>query len=147
MSDIESAEPLASEPTPSAGATETLVIPRFNWAAFLIPPIWGIANRQWWGVMFLPAWVFVDNMLRSESTLGAWTTAAGIGMAAVTVGLQAIYARTADGIALQRVTTRDQYERYIRHQRIWRVVAVFAFIGMAAWITTFIMTGGPLDRP
>jgi hypothetical protein len=44
-------------------------IPRFNWGAFFIPPIWGVANGQWPGVFFLPLWVFIDNMLRGPQTV------------------------------------------------------------------------------
>lgn len=144
-------EPESKAATDLAGTdSETAIrleIPRFNWAAFLIPPIWGIANRQWWGVMFLPAWVFVDNMLRAESSLGVWTVVAGIGMAGTTVILQVFYARTADALALSKVKTIAEYERYIKHRRIWRIAAVVVFLGMVAWIATFIAMGGPVDRP
>ena len=98
---------VAGGEVPSADESVLLEIPKFNWGAFFVPPIWGIVNRQWWGVLFLPAWVFVDNMLRSESTLGAWTTLAGIGMAAATLALQAVYARLADSLALRRFVGID----------------------------------------
>jgi len=119
-----------------------LEVPRFNWGAFFVPPIWGIANRQWWGVLFLPAWVFVDNMLRSESTLGAWTTVTGCGMAVATLALQAVYARLADSLALRRVQTIAEYDRYMRYRRAWAIAGGLAFVGMGVWIALFITTGG-----
>lgn len=120
-----------------------LEIPKFNWGAFFIPPVWGIANRQWWGVLFLPAWVFVDNMLRSESALGMWTTVAGCGMAAATLALQAVYARLADSLALCRVQTIAEYDRYMRYRRAWAIAGGLAFAGMGVWITLFIVSGAP----
>jgi len=129
-----------------ASSTEESVrleIPKFNWGAFFIPPIWGIVNRQWWGVLFLPAWVFVDNMLRSESTLGAWTTVAGGGMAVATLALQTVYARLADSLALRRVQTIAEYDRYMRYRRVWAVAGFLVVVGMGVWITLFILSGAP----
>jgi len=134
---------VAGGEVPSADESVLLEIPKFNWGAFFVPPIWGIVNRQWWGVLFLPAWVFVDNMLRSESTLGAWTTLAGIGMAAATLALQAVYARLADSLALRRVRTIAEYDRYMRYRRAWAVVGFLVIVGMGVWITLFILSGAP----
>ncbi|MDZ4181190.1 MAG: hypothetical protein U1E29_18465 [Coriobacteriia bacterium] len=133
----------------SSDAQETPVrveIPRFNWGAFLIAPIWGMAHGQWWGVFFLPAWAFVDNMLRGPRLWGPWTTVIGIGMAAATIGLQALYAASADRLAVRRLEDREAFDRYVRQQRAWAIGGAVVFLGMVVWIALFIALGGaPID--
>ena len=36
-------------------------LPRFNVAAFLLPPIWGPAHGIWATILFYPIWLFADN--------------------------------------------------------------------------------------
>ena len=78
-------------------------IPRFNWGAFFMPPIWGVWHNQWAGVFFLPAWAFVDNVIRGEQAWGVWTGVLGWTMFAATIALQVVYARNANRIAWSRV--------------------------------------------
>ncbi|MDP2232926.1 MAG: hypothetical protein Q8K89_04765, partial [Actinomycetota bacterium] len=74
-------------------------LPRFNWGAFLMPPIWGVAHGQWAGVFFLPAWAFVDNVVRAGRSFGAWSTVMGAAMVLATLALQVLFAMNADKIA------------------------------------------------
>ncbi|MDZ4180184.1 MAG: hypothetical protein U1E29_13295 [Coriobacteriia bacterium] len=121
-------------------------ISRFNWGAFLIPPIWGVAHGQWWGVFFLPAWAFVDNMLRGPRLWGPWTTVIGLGMAVATIALQALYAASADGLAVHRLGDREAFDRYVARQRAWAIGGAVVFLGMLVWIVAFIALGGaPID--
>lgn len=132
--------------TPSAEETVRLEIPRFNWGAFLVPPIWGVVHGQWWGVFFLPAWAFIDNMLRGPRIWGPWTVVIGIGMALTTIGLQVLYARSADRLAVRGIADRAAFERYLRSQRVWGVGGAVVFVVMIAWVTAFIALGGaPID--
>lgn len=117
-------------------------IPRFNWGAFFIPPIWGVAHGQWPGVFFLPLWVFVDNMLRGPQPFGVWSVVAGWSIAAATLGAQAVYAANANRIAWHRVADRMTPEQYARRQRMWGVGGAFTVTGMAVWITLFILGYG-----
>lgn len=129
-----------------AEETVRLEIPRFNWGAFLVPPIWGVAHGQWWGVFFLPAWAFIDNMLRGPRIWGPWTVVIGVGMAAATIGFQALYARSADRLAVRLIADRAAFQRYVRRQRAWGVGGAVVLVAMIAWITAFIALGGaPID--
>ncbi len=137
---ISADEPLdASGPLVSKDLPEGL--PGFNWGAFLIPPLWGVAYGQWAGVFFLPVWAFVDNMIRGSYELGLWTSWVGWGMAVTTLALQAGYARTANRIWWHRTRNPAAVERYVRHQRIWAIVGVVTVIAMAVWIALFITSG------
>lgn len=117
-------------------------IPRFNWGAFFIPPIWGIANGQWPGIFFLPLWVFIDNLLRGPQPFGAWSVAAGVTVAGVTLGAQAVYALNANRLAWHRAAGRTSPERFARHQRLWGMAGLLTFAGMAVWITLFVLSRG-----
>lgn len=116
---------------------------RFNWGAFLIAPIWGVANGQWPGVFFLPVWAFVDNVLRGPQRFGVWQAALGWGMALVTLALQAGYALMADRLNWARSRGALDVAPYLRRQRIWAIVGVLVFLGMIVWIGVFLMRGTP----
>lgn len=147
--DIE-AQATAEEPTMTPDSTAScesgdlvrIECPRFNWGAFLLPPIWGVAHGQWWGVFFLPAWVFVDNMLRGPAVLGPWTIVIGAAMGGATLGLQAVYARTANVVAARRIGERAAFEVFLRRQRAWAVAGAAVIVAMIAWIAAFIAMGG-----
>ena len=129
----------------SRGAAHTdppAPIKRFNWGAFLIPPIWGVANGQWPGIFFLPLWVFVDNTLQGPRPFGAWSVALGWVMAGLTVGAQALFAANANRVAWRRVAERISAEEFARRQRIWAVAGAVIFLGMAAWVTLFLLGYG-----
>ncbi len=116
-------------------------LPGFNWAAFLVPPVWGVAYGQWAGVFFLPAWAFVDNMIRGSYELGMQTVWLGWAMAGVTLVLQAGYARTANRIWWHRTRDHEAVERYMRHQRYWAIGGAITLAVMGVWIALFIASG------
>lgn len=113
------------------------VIPGFNWGAFFIPPIWGVAHGQWAAVFFLPLWVFVDNILQGPRPFGMWSVALGWVMFGLTLGAQALFAAHANRVAWHRVAARVSADQFARRQRIWGAVGAVTFIGMATWITLF----------
>ena len=117
-------------------------IPRFNWGAFFVPPIWGLAHGQWPGVFFLPLWVFIDNMLRGPQPFGVWSALIGWGIAGLTLGAQAVYAANANRIAWHRVADRMAPETFARRQRIWGLGGGVVIAGMSVWITLFILGYG-----
>ncbi|MDF1541865.1 MAG: hypothetical protein RQ731_05260 [Anaerosomatales bacterium] len=133
--------------TPDAGLDAVFADPpppigRFNWGAFLIPPIWGVANGQWPGVFFLALWVFIDNVLRGPQPFGIWSTVAGAVLAGVTIGAQALYAANANRIAWYRMAGRVSPERFARRQRLWGIAGGVTIVGMGVWITLFILGYG-----
>ena len=113
------------------------VLPRFNLAAFLIPLIWGPANGQWVGALFLPIWLFADSAIASAVQYGGlmWI-AAGV-VAAGTLGFQYFFARHANGVAFRRVMGRLSVEEYLRRQRLWAVAAVPAAALLLGWVVYF----------
>ncbi len=119
----------AEEPVP--------VLPRFNLAAFLIPLIWGPANGQWVGALFLPIWLFADSAIASAAQRGGlmWI-AAGV-VAAGTLGFQYFFARHANGVAFRRVMGRLSVAEYLRRQRLWAIAAVPAAALLLGWAVYF----------
>jgi hypothetical protein len=123
-----------SEPVPS--------LPRFNVAAFLIPPVWGPAHGQWAGAVFLPIWLFLDSIIASAS---AGPVAAAVATVAIfaTLGFQAIFARRANGMAYRRVWEDTSIDRFLRVQRIWAYAAVPAVLLMIGWAVWFRLVIAP----
>lgn len=117
-------------------------LPRFNWGAFLMPPIWGVAHGQWAGVFFLPAWAFVDNVLRAERAFGVWTTVLGWVMVLATLGLQVGFAMNADRVAWRKRREGVTLETYLRRQRYWAIASAVMAVGMAVWIAAYIARYG-----
>ncbi|MDY0087142.1 MAG: hypothetical protein RBS78_01090 [Coriobacteriia bacterium] len=117
-------------------------IPKFNWGAFLIPPIWGVANGQWPGVFFLPLWLFIDNVLRGPRVFGVWSTVGGVVLAGITIAAQTIFAANANRLAWHRFVGRLTPEQYARRQRAWGIGGIVTIAVMAVWITFFVLGYG-----
>lgn len=112
-------------------------LPGFNWGAFFLAPIWGVAHGQWSGVFFLPLWVFVDNVLSGPRPFGVWTLVIGWSMALVTLGFQVGFARNANRYAWLRAGGRTSLERFVRGQRAWAIAGGILFVAMALWVGLF----------
>ena len=114
-------------------------IPRFNLAAFLLPPVWGPAHGIWITILFYPIWMFVDNCLYGAYTNRApWT----IVMAAVVVVSLAVatylFAMVAGPMSAHRAAEMGvAKETYIRRQRIWAVVCVILAVVMLGLATYY----------
>lgn len=127
-------------PRPSApGPDEAL--PRFNWGAFLIPPVWGVAHGQWAGVFFLPAWAFADNVVRGPVGEGRLRIV-GWFMLAATLGLQFVYARFANRIAWAASRDRMSVEVFLRRQRRWARAGVIVSAFMLVWVVAYVARYG-----
>ena len=114
-------------------------IPRFNLAAFLMPPIWGPAHGNWVTILFYPLWVFVDNCIYSAYTM---RTVGTIIMAAImVVSLAAatwMFAMVAGPMAAHRAAERGiSKETYIRRQKIWAVVCIVIAALMLGFATYY----------
>jgi len=114
-------------------------LPRFNLAAFLIPPIWGPAHGQWAGAVFLPVWLFADGAIRSAGEGGIALTGALI-VALGTVAAQAWFATHANGLAWRRVADTVDVDTFVARQRRWAWASVpvaAALLGWAIWFDLF----------
>lgn len=107
-------------------------LPRFNWAAFALPPVWGPAHGQWVGVIFLPIWLFVDNAL-SVAGRSLGTAAVAVVIVALTLAFQAFFAKRANGVAWRRVCDRVGVEEFSRRQRLWAYACVPIGLALLAW--------------
>lgn len=103
------------EPVPS--------LPRFNLAAFLVPPIWGPAHGQWTGAIFLPLWLFADSTFRSVGRNAA-TMIAAVVVGAGTLAAMAWFAKRANGLAWRDQWDRVSVAEYTKRERAWALLAV-----------------------
>lgn len=108
-------------------------LPRVNWGALLLPPVWGAGHGMMPTILFYPAWLLADNCFYA-----AWAEPTPLSVAvaavvlailvAVTVGFalvsQPLAAHRAESMGVDRAT-------YLRRERRW---AVGCAIGGAAMI-------------
>lgn len=117
------------------------VLPQFNLAAFLIPPIWGPGNKQWSGALFLPMWLFADSFVTASLTRGAAAIAAAIALVLATIGMQLFYARHANGLAWRAVADRVDLDAFLKKQRAWAVSAVPIALLILGWGIGYHLVG------
>lgn len=121
-------------------------LPRFNLAAFLIPPIWGPAHGQWAGAVFLPIWLFVDSIVATAGEGPLMAGAAAV-VVAVTLAFQAVFARRANGMAYRRVWDQMTVDEFVRRQRLWAFAAVPVALLMLGWAVYFRLVMAPTLPP
>lgn len=125
----------ADEPVP--------VLPSFNWAAFLVPPVWGPAHGQWAGVIFLPIWLFADSAVASASQRGGAATVGAAVIVVLTAAAQAWFGKRANGLAWRHVAGRTSIEQFAAAQRRWAIAMVPVAALMFAWATYYQLTLAP----
>jgi hypothetical protein len=113
------------------------VLPRFNLAAFLIPPIWGPAHGQWVGAIFLPIWLFMDSIIASAGRGGLATMIASSAVVVCTLAFMVFFAMRANGLAYRRVCSRMSVEEYVAGQRWWIIASVPAAAALLGWAIWF----------
>lgn len=119
------------------------VLPRFNIAAFVLPIIWGPANGQWIGAIFLPIWLFMDSIISTANTGGIPTQIAAPVVVVLTLAFQAYFAKRANGVAFRRVCGRVSVEQYKRQQRIWAIACVPVAAALLAWAVWYSVVVRP----
>ena len=113
-------------------------VPFFNWGAFFMPPVWGIAHGDWPTILFYPLWVFCDNLIYS-----AWANPRAVSITlAVLVTLimllvMLVYARLSSPRSAHRADEKGiTRERYLQVERRWAVamfVLAVIVVGLATW--------------
>lgn len=109
------------------------VLPRFNIAAFFIPPIWGPAHGIWVGAIFLPIWLFADSAIFSAARVGGWMWIPAVLVLAGTLAFEYFFARRANGVAFRRVMHKLTAEQFAARQRVWAFVAVPVGVALIGW--------------
>ena len=112
-------------------------LPRFNIAAFVMPPIWGPAHGQWAGVVFLPIWLFMDSIVGTANSGGIPSLIAAPTVIAITIAFEAFFAKRANGVAYRAVCDRMSVAEFKRRERWWAVACVPLAILLVAWAVYF----------
>jgi hypothetical protein len=122
-------------------------LPRFNWAAFLLPFIWGPAHEQWVAALFLPIWLFMDSIISTADKGGIPTTIGGVIVVALTLTFQAFFAKRANGVAFRKLIETQTVEEYARRQRIWAIASAPVAALLVAWMVWFHIIVAPTLPP
>lgn len=114
-------------------------IPRFNLAAFLLPPIWGPVHGFWATLLFYPLWLFVDNLLYAVYTNPApLTVVLAVVVILVLAAGTLAFSLVSQPLAYHRAANKGMTkEQYLKRQRIWAVVCVILGISMLAFATYY----------
>jgi len=127
-------------------------LPRFNWAAALLPPVWGPAHGAVSGALVLPLIIFTLNALRNALAvpdaatlsfrIALWLITAAI--VAGTLGFMYHYGTRGWGIAYnrsslvnQQVITPAMFAQFVRREQLWTVVSALLLIGFLYLVITF----------
>lgn len=142
------------------GATEPPRLPRFNWAAFLMPPVWGVGHGAWAGAFVLPLWLFTDSAIQAAvfpkvanpSAAGALLTVAfPVVMVLLTVATMVWFGLRGWGIAWRKVYDAGApdlaFEEFAVRERRWLWISAPMAAGLIAlavyfWVAVLIPSGG-----
>ena len=113
-------------------------LPRFNLAAFLIPPVWGPVHGFWVTILFYPAWVLIDNVIYTAIDMPSpLSIVIAILSAILIIGVSVIFSLVSQPIAAHRAEDKGlSRDEYLRRQRIWSwvsIVIAIVFISLATW--------------
>lgn len=114
------------------------VLPRFNWAAFAMPPLWGAGHGSFVaGLIVLPMWLFMDQAIQSavfrlSSTTPAIIRVGVYGLAVAIVGLTLAlmfwFGSRGWGLAWRKEyedgTSQKTFAEFIIQQKRWAWVCV-----------------------
>ncbi len=113
-------------------------LPRINWGALLMPPIWGPAHGFWVTVLYYPAWLVADNVFYGafqEQTVLSFVIAALTFV--LLLGITIAFAIVAQPIAAHRAEDRGiSRADYLKRQRIWAIASALiglVMIGLATY--------------
>lgn len=117
-------------------------LPKFNWSAFLMPPLWGAGHGAIIpGLIVLPLWLFMDQSIQSAvirtdastplfTRIGVWVLAMVITV--LTVGIMYWFGRMGWGLAWRRQYGNGDsslpFDQFVKRQRRWMWVSAPLFI-------------------
>ncbi len=114
-------------------------IPRFNLAAFLMPPFWGPAHGVWATILYYPVWVWLDNCIYGAYTVGTpGTIAIAVIMVLSYIVVTLMFSLVAGPMSAHRAAEQGVAKKsYIKRQRIWAVVCVLLAVVFLALATYY----------
>ena len=114
-------------------------VPRFNIAAFLLPPLWGPVHGYWVTILFYPLWLFLDNMLYGVyADPSAFTILLAVGACVLYAAFCVAFSLVSQPLAYHRAHAKGvTKEQYLKQQRIWAVVSIVIAAIMLALATYY----------
>ncbi|MCL2526171.1 MAG: hypothetical protein FWE46_03870 [Coriobacteriia bacterium] len=136
-----------------ADGTVPFQLPRFNWAAALMPPVWGPIHGVLSAAIVLPLIVFASNSLENAFAMvegGAsvfWTIVIGLMTAGIlggTLYLMYYFGARGWGIAWKKSAishspevTREMFDKFIFRERLWTLLSGLLFVGFVYLVINF----------
>ncbi len=120
-------------------------LPRFNVAAFFLPPIWGFGHGMWATILFYPVWLFADDTFYSayENPTTLSIILALIVLVSLTVAT-VIFAITSQPLAAHRAEDRGvDRATYLRRERGWAIGCVIGGVALLVAATVYNLTIRP----
>ncbi len=113
-------------------------LPRVNWGALLLAPIWGPAHGIWATILYYPLWIFVDNCILGAVNDPTPVTILGATLLTViTVASCVVFGIVSQPLAAHRVESLGvNRATYLKREKIWAVVGVLgalAVLALATW--------------
>lgn len=114
-------------------------LPRFNVAAFLLPPIWGPANGLWVTILYYPAWLFTDNIIYAAyADPSVVSVVLAVLVALTLLAVSIAFSLVSQPIAAHRAESRGiSRDAYLKRQRIWAWVSVIIAVAMLSFATWY----------
>ncbi len=114
-------------------------LPRFNIAAFLMPPIWGPAHGIWVTILYYPIWLFVDNLFYATyENPQPLSIIASITAGLILLGITIAFAIVSQPFAAHRAQDRGiGRKQYLRRQRYWAIGCALAAVIMIVLATYY----------
>lgn len=114
-------------------------MPRFNIAAFLLPPVWGPAHGMWAAIVFYPMWLVSDNVFYAAfSEPSLMSVALAVVVFVTLVGITIAFALIGQPLAAHRAERMGvSREVYLKRQKRWAVGCAIAGAAMIALATYY----------
>lgn len=114
-------------------------LPRFNVAAFLLPPIWGPAHGFWATIVFYPLWLFADNMFYAAyANPSMLSVVLALVVLVALVAVTVAFAVVSQPLAAHRAEDRGvDRQTYLRRQRMWAIGCAVGGAAMLALATYY----------
>ena len=114
-------------------------LPRFNVAAFLLPPIWGPAHGFWTTILYYPIWLFVDNLFYATfEDPQPLSIVFSLLALVILVGITVAFAIVSQPIAAHRAEDKGvSRQAYLKRQKMWAIGCAIGAVVMLALATYY----------
>jgi len=127
-------------------------LPKFNWGAALMPPVWGPIHGALSGAIVLPIIIFARNVFQNALDLPddasmvlrgiVWLITISIMLS--TVYFMYFYGRRGYGLAWnksaiskQPEVTQEMFDSFLKRERLWTALSAILFAGFVFLVINF----------